>query len=272
MLLLWLTLIWAVNNRVMLDLLFKSILSVSLLCSSTVFVSQQTANASENISYQEFIASLERIALDLEESPIFKQEFQALRQSHSIADHDHVYREFVRVRMVFEATRDSGLWQIRWSITDREPNSDSIWRQWSVGNQIEGGKHVNAIAECDEISALFAFIVRDLGVKNVGLFWPTSNHTVAVWVSETNQGKPVRVVVPTTQIFLSPIATLGTDEFDPYKQKNIYNYGRQDISDDFQIPADLAKWMIAQLQSHVNKSAISLQVKRNNLSKRLGGS
>ena len=52
----------------------------------------------------------------------------------------------------------------------------------------------SATAECDELSALFAFFTHRLGVDDVGLFWPTGNHVVAVWTVEGSEG-PVRIVV-----------------------------------------------------------------------------
>ncbi len=85
------------------------------------------------------------------------------------------------VRLLFEATRDAGFWNVHWTITDQPPNSDNVWRQWG-GIRKVSLLEPTASAECDELSALYAFLVEREGVKGVGLFWPYANHTVAVWV------------------------------------------------------------------------------------------
>jgi hypothetical protein len=66
-----------------------------------------------------------------------------------------------------------------------------------------------ASAECDELSALDAFLAGRAGVKGVGLFWPFANHTVAVWVVRPAERPVIRLVVPTSQIFLKETDSLG---------------------------------------------------------------
>ena len=116
-------------------------------------------------------------------------------------------RELFRLRrcfrLLYEATRDAGLWNLHWTITDRPPNSDNIWRQWHAMGQ-PSALSPTASAECDELSALFAFLARRSGVKGVGLFWPYPNHTVAVWELHPAERPTIRVVVPTSQIFSQP--------------------------------------------------------------------
>jgi len=244
------------------------------ICSSALTVQAEEKHFA---TYNEVLESLASIvAEDLLPSEVLRKEFRALTQSHGISSSEAVYREFVNVKLAFEATRDSGLWQIVWRVTDNEPNSDHIWQQWSQlsdpRHHVDDNAKLTAIAECDELSALFAFIARGLGVKNVGLFWPTWNHTVGVWTTEDDTGKPVRIVIPTSQIFISTNATIGTREFDPYTQKTIYNYDRQDVSGDHRIPAGLAEMMIHQVQKYASKPTSYLQARRNNLSRALGGS
>jgi len=187
-----------------------------------------------------------------------------------------MYHDFLRVRLAFETTRDSGLWKVRWSITDKEPNSDLIWAQWAALKSVdlfsENELKATATAECDELSALFALIARNLGVKEVGLFGPTFNHTVAVWMPEGKDGRPVRVVIPTSQIFLSKNATLGTKEFDPYTQKTIYQYSRKDVKADFRIPSNVATMMLNQVKEHGGSSSQDLQKMRNDRSVIFDGS
>jgi len=240
--------------------------------------SAQEVNAqSEFVTYKDLLNGLEEIAKQkLEPSEVLKKEFLDLQQNHDLSGDQNNYHEFVRVRLAFEATRDSGLWQIRWTVTDKEPNSDSIWSQWNTLGEpqylTDGTLKPTAIAECDELSALFAFIARGLGVKKVGLYWPTWNHTVAVWTTKGINGQPVRIVLPTTQIFISENATLGTTEFDRDKQKTIYDYERKDISLNYKIPISVATMMLNQAKTFGAEPASVLQKRRNKLSKKFGGS
>jgi hypothetical protein len=102
---------------------------------------------------------------------------------------------------------------------------------------------------------LFAFLSRRAGVRNVGLFWPYSNHTVAVWTVRPT----VRVVVPTTQIFLEEGDLFGTRRFDPWTQKNIYEYTRRDAPDTLAIPSPLFDFFLSQMDKYGGASDSTLQ-------------
>ena len=154
------------------------------------------------------------------------------------------YSDYVVARLLFEATRDAGFWNLHWLITDLPPNSDNIWRQWKTVHA-PSLLTPTAIAECDELSALYAFLVERAGVRNVGLLWPTANHTVAVWTLPQTAGA-VRVVIPTTQIFLDESDYWGTRKFDPWHQKVIYEYTRHDVPDSFEIPQPLFNFFLQQ--------------------------
>ena len=147
--------------------------------------------------------------------------FQTFLATHKLRSNSIRYSDFVLGRLLFEATRDAGFWNLHWSITDQPPNSDKIWLQW---RSIKRASVLTptATAECDELSALYAFLAERTGVRSVGLFWPAANHTVAVCVLRPSEGPVLRVVVPTTQIFLEDTDTFDTREFDPWKQKTIY--------------------------------------------------
>ena len=251
----------------------KIIMIILLVYSCSAFSQTQA----DYVTYVELISSLEDVIQEkFVDSDVLKDEFLELQKRYSLPDSKEMYHNFLRVRLTFEATRDSGLWQLRWNITHKEPNSDSIWAQWQALQSFdyldEGKPQASAVAECDELSALFALIVRSLGVKEVGLFWPTSNHTVAVWMPKGVDGNRVRIVIPTSQIYLSANASLGTKEFDPYTQKTIYQYHRKDVDSDYKIPAELAKTMVEQVKKYGGESSLTLQKKRNKLSAYLGGS
>ena len=77
-------------------------------------------------------------------------------------------------------------------------------------------------------------------MKNVGLFWPYSNHTVAVWTVRQAAAKDIRIVVPTSQIFLTEVDLFDTKKFDPWHQKTIYEYTRRDVPYSFELSKPLA--------------------------------
>jgi hypothetical protein len=125
-----------------------------------------------------------------------------------------------------------------------------------------------ATAECDELSALFAFVAQRIGLgrsetSEVGLFWPTGNHVVAVWTIDPKAEHPVRVVVPTSQIFLDADQSLGTEGFDPWTQKRIFDYRHQDVPAELELPAPLASYFVLQVRRYGGRSRAQLQQMRN---------
>jgi hypothetical protein len=89
------------------------------------------------------------------------------------------YSDYALARLLFEASWDAGFWNLHWKITNRDPNSDNSWRQWKAV-QSPSPLSPTAIAECDELSALYAFLAGCAGVRGMGLFWHYANHTVTV--------------------------------------------------------------------------------------------
>jgi hypothetical protein len=184
--------------------------------------------------------------------------FQSFTSAYKVSPDSISYSDFVIVRMLYEATRDAGFWNMHWTITNMPPNSDQVWRQWrsvaSVSPQTP-----TASAECDELSALYAFLVERMGVRTVGLFWPYSNHTVAVWVLHPAGGAEVRVVVPTSQIFLTVNDSFATRQFDPWHQKKIFEYTRRDAPDNFELPKALFDFFLQQVDKYAGASDSTLQ-------------
>jgi hypothetical protein len=184
--------------------------------------------------------------------------FQSFTAAHNLPSESIRYSDYVLVRLLFEATRDAGFWNMHWTITDQPPNSDRIWRQWkSVLNP--SFRVPTAIAECDELSALFAFLLERAGVKSAGLLWPYPNHTVAVWMLHPAGRSAIRVVVPTSQIFLTESDTLDTKKFDPWRQKTIYEYTRRDVPDSFELPTPLFDFFLQQADKYAGASEATLQ-------------
>jgi len=192
-------------------------------------------SASQGDSLGQLVSLLREKAKALEASTGMRLGFQSFTSAHKLAPGSIHYSDYVIVRLLFEATRDAGFWNLHWAITDQPPNSDKIWQQWKSVKRASALEST-ATAECDELSALYAFLVEHAGVKSVGLFWPAPNHTVAVWVVRPTAGPVVRVVVPTSQIFLEETDRFDTKKFDPWRQKTIYEYTRRDVPDSYEIP------------------------------------
>ena len=186
--------------------------------------------------------------------------FQSFRSAFNLQPDAVTTLDYVTARLFFEAARDAGFWNLHWAITDLPPNSDNIWRQWKSATS-PAPLTPTATAECDELSALYAFLVRRAGIRGVGLLWPTANHTVAAWVIPQSP-RPVRIVIPTTQIFLAETDLWGTRKFDPWRQKVIYEYTRRDVPDSFEIPKPLFDFFLQQADKYGGASETTLQILR----------
>jgi len=187
-----------------------------------------------------------------------RSSFESFTSAYKLSPNSIRYSDFVIVRLLYEATRDAGFWNMHWTITNMPPNSDQVWRQWkSVGSV--SPRIPTASAECDELSALYAFLVERMGVRTVGLFWPYSNHTVAVWVLRPAGGSEVRVIVPTSQIFLTVNDSFATRKFNPWHQKTIFEYTRRDASDNYDFPKPLFDFFLRQIDKYGGASDSTLQ-------------
>jgi hypothetical protein len=228
----------------------------------------------ENVPVRDLFAALSREADRLSTSQVVRDEYRRLMQAHGLPDDDALFADYLRVRIAFEATRAGGLWGLQWRVTDQLPQSDRIWAQWDALAWPADGTppFSTAIAECDELSALFAVVARGMGLSarsRTGLFWPTSNHTVAVWTIQSppagsaNMPAEVRIVVPTSQVFLDGAQSLGTRRFDPWTQPKVFAYARRDIADDHPLPAALARYFVQQVRRHAGDPQGFLQTARN---------
>jgi len=110
----------------------------------------------------QLLAKLHEKAHSLEAASGMRSSFQTFIAAHHLSPDSIRYSDYVMARLLFEATRDAGLWNLHWSITDQPPNSDRIWQQWKTAGQPSVLKST-ATAECDELSALYAFFRRTRG-------------------------------------------------------------------------------------------------------------
>ena len=85
------------------------------------------------------------------------------------------------------------------------------------------------------------------------------SHTVAAWVLRPANGREVRVVVPTSQIFLEMNDSFGTRKFDPWKQQVIFEYRRRDVAASYEIPRSLFDFFLAQVDRYAGASDSTLQ-------------
>jgi hypothetical protein len=142
---------------------------------------QTPPSTSSPTDLSHLLIALRNQAAKLEFNSAMRVNFESFTSSRKLTPGTIRYPDYVMVHLLFEATRDAGFWNMRWNITDQPPNSDRVWRQWRSVNA-PSFVAPTAIAECDELSALYAFLVERAGVRAVGLFWPYPNHTVAVWM------------------------------------------------------------------------------------------
>jgi len=176
--------------RRLLSIVFLT-LCIGWLCSPlTAQAPAQVLPKSSARSVGQLILAIHRKAEALKGSAGMRQGFESFKLAYKLPDYAVRYDDFVVVRLLYEATRDAGFWNLHWTITDQPPNSDRVWKQWRVVDQ-PSPLHPTAIAECDELSALYAFLVHHAGVHGVGLFWPAANHTVAVGELHPANGSPV---------------------------------------------------------------------------------
>ena len=138
-------------------------------------------SSSSGTTLAQFVDVIRAKAKAAENASGMRAAFASFSVAHGLSAGSIRYSDFVLVRLLFEATRDAGFWNLHWTITNQPPNSDNIWRQWQ-GVRTPSPLRPTASAECDELSALYAFLAERAGIKGVGLFWPYANHTVAVWV------------------------------------------------------------------------------------------
>ena len=232
---------------------------ILLLCAATLWAGDPKSHAStSDTTVGRLVSEIRERAKLLENTSGMRSSFLSFTSAYKIKTESISYSDFVVVRLLYEATRDAGFWNMHWTITNMPPNSDEVWRQWKAVREVSP-TIPTASAECDELSALYAFLVERAGVRTVGLFWPYSNHTVAVWVIRPAGGNEIRVVVPTSQVFLTVNDSFATRKFNPWHQKTIFEYRRHDVPDSFQLPKPLFDYFLKQMGKYAGASDSTLQ-------------
>ncbi len=233
-------------------------LLLAAIASFAVDSPDHSVSPNTDTTVAQLVARVRAKAKLLEDTSGMRSAFQSFTSAYRIAPDSVSYPDFVIARLLYEATRDAGFWNMHWTITDMPPNSDRIWKQWKEVRTVSP-LMPTASAECDELSALYAFLVERAGVRSVGLFWPYPNHTVAVWVLHPARGAEVRVVVPTSQIFLGVNDSFATRKFNPWHQKTIFEYKRHDAPDNFPLPRPLFDYFLTQIDRYGGATDSTLQ-------------
>jgi hypothetical protein len=213
------------------------------------------SEASSGISFGRWLEEL-LVLLDAVPAPSVDAEYtEFVAANHLPEANPQLKTDYRRVRLLFEAVRDGGFWHLRWDITDQQPSSRRIWKHWLEAPVLRGFAEPSVTAECDESSALMGMLARHLKLNNVGLFYPTWNHTIAVWAPLA--GKPKRPVVqlPTTQIFLDCGAGFDKTTF-LTGLRNIESYPNWDVRKDTLIPSERAEWLLSQLRDYAAASPL----------------
>ncbi|MGC4070612.1 MAG: hypothetical protein QM784_39270 [Polyangiaceae bacterium] len=206
------------------------------------------------ITFRDFTLALAQL-LDHLDTTNLHEAFQQFARSRNLdPDTPGLARDYMRLRILFEAVRDGGYWRLRWDITNREPSATLIWRAWQREPVDETFGHAWATAECDELSSLYSLLARRIGVDRVGLFYPTWNHTIAAWaIKSDSKQRQHLVLIPTTQIFLHCEDSFDTSGFKT-QLSNIEPYPRWDIRDTSLLPADTASFLLQQVRIYAPAS------------------
>lgn len=192
--------------------------------------------------------------LDTTPAPTVEREFIEFATRRGLDVNDvNLRRDFRRVRLLFEATRDGGFWHLRWAITNENPSSRNIWKQFSETPVDTNFAVPSATAECDELSALMGMLAKHAGLTNVGLFYPTWNHTIAVWAPLAGKTKTPLVQLPTSQIFLGCDAGFDHTTFQTTRT-NIQAFPAFDLRPHSLLPVARANWLIEQIERYAEGS------------------
>jgi hypothetical protein len=227
----------------------------------------------ERVTFGDFWRALGAQVDSLDSTPR-EAAFRELATNHRLDPETPGLRhDFLRLWSLFEATRDGGWWRLRWKVTDQEPTSKEIWKAWQRTLPEARFDAPSAVAECDEISALFSVTARRLGVRGVGLFYPTWNHVIAGWTPQALAGRSDRsgvVLVPTTQIFLGCQDTFDRTSF--AAPKRVYEFPKVDMKDTSELDPALATFLLEQVVAYGEATSDLLALIRTKRAELLGSS
>ncbi len=205
------------------------------------------------VSFGVWLAALTEL-LDRTPAPAVDEGYVTFIASRALPAQDSkLKQDYRRLRLLFEALRDGGFWHLRWAVTDQDPSSRLIWQNWIRDPVRTEFAEPSATAECDELSALQGMLARHLRIHNVGLYYPTWNHTISVWAPLEGRQKTSLVQLPTTQIFLGCTSGFDNTTFQT-RLKNIERYPNRDVSYSTPLPRARAEWLLHQIRVYAAAS------------------
>src|SRR5260370_8368366 len=108
---------------------------ILLMASPTNVYSQnrkpiQPVSSPSNTNLRQLVSLIRKKAKVLEGSAGMRFGFRSFMSAHKLPPESISYSDYVIVRLLFEATRDAGFWNLHWPITAQPPNSDKICPHW----------------------------------------------------------------------------------------------------------------------------------------------
>lgn len=186
-----------------------------------------------------------------------RQAFQSFTAAHHLPLESVRYSDSVTIRLLFEATtRAFG------TCSGPSPTNRRIQAISGVnGTRYRHPLFWSLLLRRNATNCLRCtpFLLNAAALRVSAFFWPYANHTVAVWVLRPAGGPAIRVVVPTTQIFLEETDFFDTPKFNPWSQKTIYEYTRRDLPDSLQLPPKLFGFFLQQTDKYAGASDGTLQ-------------
>jgi len=212
--------------RRLLSIVFLT-LRIGWLCSPlTAQAPAQVLPKSSARSVGQLILAIHRKAEALKGSAGMRQGFELFKLAYKLPDYAVRYDDFVVVRLLYEATRDAGFWNLHWTITDQPPNSDRVWKQWRVVDQpspLHPPRSPSAMNSPHSMPS-WSITLGCMGLASSGR-QPITQLLFGSCIQRTDHR--FRVVVPTSQIFLDVTDSFGTRKFNPRSQKSIFEYRRR---------------------------------------------
>lgn len=219
------------------------------------------ASPTDRLTWGKFLQRLAVLAEALEDDPEVRAQWQALVQSHGLADTPAAYADFSRLRLAHAAFRSGGWAGLRHApeLEDgaEAPDSRRLWQSWRQEDL------VTVDASSGELAALLAFVGRGLGVEQVGLFQPSDSLTLTAWGAPAAGGTGrVHVVLPSAQAFLDPVADLGDTTFQPRPGSKVATYTGQDLPPGALLPEVFVRRVLEGARRHGGASAEELTLMR----------
>jgi len=133
---------------------------------------------------------------------------------------------------------------MHWTITNQEPVSPKFGS--SGGDQKSVLREPDGSADAMSFLRCYSFLVTRSGVREWGYSGRITSHGCSLGVA-SSKGADIRVVVPTSQIFLE-VTIPSTQQVRSVAQKSIHEYTRRDVQTLSSSPATFRFFLSADRQ------------------------